>query len=41
MIQALNDTLVSPELNAVEISLENKVLNERLAGLHADLESKV
>ena len=41
MIQALNDTLVSPEHNAVEISLENKVLNERLAGLHADLESKV
>ena len=39
--QALNDTLVSPEHNAVEISLENKVLTERLTGLHADLESKV
>ena len=39
--QALNDTLVSPEHNEVEISLENKVLSERLTGLHADLESKV
>ena len=38
--QALNDTLVSPEHNAVEISLENKVLTERLTALHADLESK-
>ena len=39
--QALNDTLVSPEHNEVEISLENKVLSERLTGLHADLESNV
>ena len=39
--QALNDTPVSPERNAAEISLENKVLAERLTGLHAGSESKV
>ena len=39
--QVLNDTLVSPEHTAVEISLENKVLTERLTGFHVDLESKV
>ena len=39
--QVLNDTLVSPEHNEVEISLENNVLTEHLTGLHADLESKV
>ena len=39
--QALNDTPVSSEHNAVEISLENKVPAEQLTGLHADTESKV
>ena len=39
--QVLNDTLVSPEHTAVEISLENKVLTERLTGFHVDLGSKV
>ena len=29
----MNDTPVSPERNAAEISLENKVLAERLTGL--------
>ena len=36
LFQALNDTLVSSEYNAVEISLENKVLAESVKGLHAD-----
>ena len=39
--QVLNDTLVSPEQTAVEISLENKVLTERLTGFNVDLGSKV
>ena len=30
----LNDTPISPEHNAVEIFLENKVLAERPIGLH-------
>ena len=39
--EALNDTPVCPEHNTVEISLENKVLAERLTGLYADSETKV
>ena len=40
LFQVLNNTPVSPEHNAVKISLENLVLTE-LTGLHADSESKV
>ena len=41
IVLSVKDTPVSPEHNAVEISLENKVLADRLTGLHADSESKV